>query len=204
MLPLLLAAGLAALTILLWHRADQEEVRQSATENPGNPLALSEGASSQTPGTPSSARNIGWELVDPASVNELPPYKEVVPGRALVRILNAIEKWDVGDQIFLSVPQLGSEFDGVIETTTQDADGNRTYLGMLREPDGRRYRFLVTAGPKNTFAHIGTSRGTFELVATGPLGWLMPTVYMDQHVDYSQPDYYIPEQAGRRENDDAS
>ena len=203
-MPLLPAVILGTLAITFWDRAEQEIAPQASTNTPSNPLSLSEGASSRASGGQSLERNIGWVVADPASAKELPPYKEIVPGRALVRILDAIEYWEAGDQIIVSVPQLGSEFDGVIETTTQDAHGNRTYLGMLREPDGRRYRFLVTAGPKNTFAHIGTSRGTFELVATGPLGWLMPTVYMDQHVDYSQPDYYIPGQTGRRENDDAS
>ena len=65
-------------------------------------------------------------------------------------------------------------------------------------------RFVITVGPRNTFAHIGTSRGTFELVATGgQLGWLMPTANMDQHVDYSQPDYYTQDESWSPEDDDA-
>ena len=70
-----------------------------------------------------------------------------------------------------------------------------SYIGLLREADGRGYRFIITAGARNTFAHVGTSRGTFELVASDELGWLMPTANMDQHVDYSKPDYIIREES---------
>ena len=148
-----------------------------------------------SPGRQGTALNSGWELVDPASVDELPVYKEVVPGRALVRILDAINDWEAGDQIILGIPQLGAEFDALIERTEQDANGNRTYLGLVRELNGRSHRFVITVGPRNTFAHIGTSRGTFELVATGPLGWLMPTANLDQHVDYSRPDFYAEDES---------
>ena len=142
-----------------------------------------------------------WVLVDPNTVDELPPYKEVVPGRALVRTLAAIQNWEEGDPVVFGIPQLGTEFSGVIERTKQDTHGNRTHLGVVREDDGGSYRFIVTVGPRNTFAHIGTSKGTFELVVTGgSLGWLMPTRFMDQHVDYTQPDYYIVEER-RPEND---
>ena len=166
--------------------------------------SLSSEDSHDSPGRQVAALNSGWELVDPASVDELPAYKEVVPGRALVRILNAINDWEAGDQIILGIPQLGAEFDGVIERTEQDAYGNRTYLGLVREFNGRSYRFVITAGPRNTFAHIGTSRGTFELVASGGnLGWLMPTSNMDQHVDYTQPDYYNVEEPRPKDDETA-
>ena len=128
-------------------------------------------------------------------MDELPAYKEVVPGRVLIRILDTVHDWKAGDEIHLRIPQLGTDIGGVIERADQDANGNRTYLGHVYEQDGSTHRFVVTAGPRNTFAHIGTSRGTFELVATGgKLGWLMPTANMDQHVDYSRPDYEIEDE----------
>lgn len=146
-------------------------------------------------GRPGRALNSGWEVVNPETVDELPAYKEVVPGRVLVRILDTVHDWKAGDEIHLRIPQLGADFEGVIERADQDANGNRTYLGHVYEQDGRAHRLVVTAGPRNTFAHIGTSRGTFELVATGgQLGWLMPTANMDQHVDYSRPDYEIEDE----------
>ena len=136
-----------------------------------------------------------WVVVDPESVDELPPYKEVVPGRTLVRVSEAVRLGTAGDRIVLEVPQIGKTFDGVVERRNRDSFGNLTYIGLLREADGRSYRFIITAGARSTFAHIATSRGTFELVAFGELGWLMPTANMDQHVDYSKPDYIIREES---------
>ena len=136
-----------------------------------------------------------WVVVDPESVDKLPPYKEVVPNRALVRVSEAVRLGMAGDRIVLEVPQIGRTFDGVVERRNTDSFGNLSYIGLLREADGRGYRFIITAGARNTFAHVGTSRGTFELVASDELGWLMPTANMDQHVDYSKPDYIIREES---------
>ena len=201
---LLSAAVVVVLSFFLLDGVVQEgEEREESGEFP-IATSLSSEDLLDAPGRQELALNSGWELVDPASVDELPAYKEVVPGRALVRILDAINDWKAGDQVNLGIPQLGAEFDGVIERTEQDAYGNRTYLGHVREFDGRSYRFVITLGPRNTFAHIGTSRGTFELVASGGnLGWLMPTANMDQHVDYTQPDHYVEEDQWLREDETA-
>lgn len=151
----------------------------------------------RSPGQPAAAPDPGlenaWRIVDPESVDELPPYKEVAPGRVLVRVSEALRLGLAGDRIGIHVPQLGWTFEGIVERSETDAYGNVSHIGLLRESDGRDYRFVITAGARNTFAHIGTSRGTYELVASRELGWLMPTAGMDQHVDYSRPDYIIPE-----------
>ena len=139
------------------------------------------------------AGNEAWQVIDPESVDELPEYKEVVPGRALVRISEALQDWQEGDEVLLAIPQLGGSFNGLVERVEDDLWGNRSYTGLLKEPIGRDYRFVITVGPENVFAQLGTSRGTFELVASDEIGWLMASRYMDQHVDYSQPDYYVDE-----------
>ena len=146
------------------------------------------------------AGHAAWVVVDPESVDELPPYKEVVAGRALVRVSEALRLGMAGDRIALEVPQLGRTFDGVVERQESDPYGNVSYIGLLKEANGRDYRFVITAGARNTFAQIGTSRGTFELVASDDLGWLMATAGMDQHVDYSRPDYIIREEPRRDED----
>lgn len=139
------------------------------------------------------AGNAAWQVIDPESVDELPEYKEVVAGRALVRISEVLQDWQEGDEVLLAIPQLGGSFDGVVERVDDDLWGNRSYTGLLKEKNGRDYRFVITVGPENVFAQLGTSQGTFELVASDEIGWLMASRYMDQHVDYSQPDYYIVE-----------
>lgn len=134
-----------------------------------------------------------WETVDPGSVARLPAYKEIVPGRSLVRVAKSIEHWEGGDEVAFEIEQLGATLEGVVSRVEVDGWGNRTYEGLIRERDGRNFRFVVTVGARNTFAYLRTSRGTFELVASGGLGWLMPTAGMDQHVDYSRPDVIGPE-----------
>ena len=123
-------------------------------------------APAETAGRTSSGADSAWAVVDPESVDELPPYKEVVPGRALVRVSEALRLGTAGDRLQLEVPQLGRTFAGAVESVDTDPYGNVTYIGLLTEADGRDYRFIITAGARNTFAHVGTSRGTFELVAT--------------------------------------
>ncbi len=156
-------------------------------------------AQAQPAGAQIPAGGAAWVVVDPESVDRLPPYKEVAPGRALVRVSEALRLGWVGDRIELEVPQIGASFEGVVKQVDQDGYGNVTYIGLLKEANGRDYRFIITAGARNTFAHLGTSRGTFELVASNELGWLMPTANMDQHVDYSKPDYFIREEPPRDE-----
>ncbi len=133
-----------------------------------------------------------WTAIDERTVTELPAYKEVVQDRVLVRIVDASGEWRVGQRIAVPVPQLNEVFTPVIERIQSGPDSTRSYIGTLTEVAGRFHRFTITAGPRNTFAHLSTPHGTYELVAAGELGWLMPTVHMDRHVDYSVPDYVYP------------
>ena len=148
-------------------------------------------AQAEPTAAPVSAAHSAWVVTDPESVDRLPTYKEVVPGRALVKVSEALRLGMAGLKIALEVPQIGQTFDGVVERLETDPYGNVSYIGLLTEPDGSDYRFVITAGARNTFARVGTSRGAFELVASDGLGWLMPAANMDQHVDYSKPDYFI-------------
>ena len=79
----------------------------------------------------------------------------------------------------------------MIEEIADGSEGRRSFLGVLHEGSGRR--FVITVGPGATLAYIPTPQGTYELVAEGRYGWLMPSVNMDADVDYSTPDYFIPE-----------
>ena len=134
-----------------------------------------------------------WTVIDEGSVTELPAYKEVVQDRLLVRIADLPGGLRVGQRIAVPIPQLDEVFTPAIERIQSGPGGTRSYIGTLTEAGDRVHRFTITVGPGNTFAHLSTPRGTYELVATGELGWLMPTINMDRHVDYSVPDYIVPE-----------
>ena len=102
--------------------------------------------------------------------------------------------WRVGQRIAIPIPQLSEVFTPVIERIQFGPNSTRSYMGTLTEVAGRNHRFTITVGRRNTFAHLSTPDGTYELVATGELGWLMPTANMDRHVDYSVPDFVYPEE----------
>ena len=135
-----------------------------------------------------------WTVIDEESVTESPTYKETVQDRALVRIVDVPGGWRVGQRIAVQIPQLNETFTPVIERIQSGPYGVRSYVGTLAMVAGHAHRFTITVGPRNTFAHLSTPSGTYELVATGELGWLMPTINMDQHVDYGVPDYVVPEE----------
>ena len=134
-----------------------------------------------------------WQPIDESSVAELPAYKEVVQDRVLIRVTDAATAWRVGQSIPIPIPQLDHVYTPVIERIESAPGGVRSYIGTLTAAAGRAHRFTITTGPGNTFAHLSTPFGTYVLVASGELGWLMPAANMDQHVDYSVPDFVIPE-----------
>ena len=53
----------------------------------------------------------------------------------------------------------------------------------------REQGFVLTVSARNTFAHLSTREGSYELVGNARFGWLMATANMDRDVDYSVPDY---------------
>ncbi len=135
-----------------------------------------------------------WRAVDENSVDRLPPYREAVEGRALVRtadLSSAAGSWRVGDRVVLPIPQLGRTFHPEIDAMDDGPGGARSIIGTVVDR-GRRHRFVVTVGGKHTLAFIDTANGSYELVAREDLGWLMPSANMDRDFDYSQPDYFLP------------
>ena len=137
--------------------------------------------------------NTAWQPleIDAVDPERLPEYKEIVEGRVLVELSTGMWSWGAGDRITLAVPQIGAVYDPVIERVETALGNNRSYVGRLIEAEFP-YSFVITVGQRNTFANFSTPQGSFELVGDTELAWLMPVANMDQHVDYSQPDYYIP------------
>lgn len=195
--------ALAALWLLIGRFNAPPGVNRPASLSAAQgPSPAAGGAGMAESGSSSAARNDGsafraWEALDESMVDALPAYKEIVEGRVLVR-LPAAEEWPTSGELAFEVPQLGRIFMAVVERVEDDVWGNRSLVGLLREPDGSEHRFVITLGARNQFAYFGTSRGSFELVASNGLGWLMPTANMDRHVDYSRPDYRIRERPRSR------
>ena len=196
------AGGAILLIAMLFHLTSRSPERASSDGAFDSPVMTDDESATQS-NAPSEA-SMGqepaqtviealWTPIDEGSVTDLPVYKEVVQDRVLVRIAAVSGGWRVGQRIAIPIPQLNEVFTPVIERIQAGPNSTRSYIGTLTGVAGSVHRFTITVGPRNTFAHLPTPDGTYELVATGELGWLMPTANMDQHVDYSMPDFVLPE-----------
>ena len=167
---LLSAAVVVVLSFFLLDGVVQEgEEREESGEFP-IATSLSSEDLLDAPGRQELALNSGWELVDPASVDELPAYKEVVPGRALVRILDAINDWKSGRPgSNLGIPQLGAEFEW-----RNRADGTgclwQSHLSRSRARV-RRQKLSLCHHPRAAETPLRTSAPR-----AAPLSWLHPEV----------------------------
>ena len=139
--------------------------------------------------------NQGWVAVEPDSVgpDRIPAYRETVKDSVLVALSDELWSWKAGDQVSLSVPQIDASFITTIERVAVGLGNNRSYFGKLGDEE-RRYSFVITVGDRNAFAFLATPAGSYELVGNTELAWLMPSANLDQHVDYSKPDFYIVEE----------
>ncbi len=148
---------------------------------------------------PSVPPDTAWTEVDVAGINPewVPEYHETVEGALLVAIGDGMRTWNAGDTIALPVPQIGKVFRPVIDDVETLVGSNRSYVGRTLAADAP-YSFVITLGERDTFGYIGTPQGSYELVGNTRLAWLMPTANMDQHVDYSKPDYFYLDENGER------
>ena len=146
------------------------------------------------PGKPDAPAASIWSYVDVgASSSSLPnSYYQEVEDKALVQVIQPAPLLDVGDHVAVDIPQLGRKSRAVVERVEHGPGMHtRTATGYTTDVDGARHVFVYTVGPDAAFAYIGTPNGTFELVAEGELGWLMPTTSMERHVDHTKPDYFV-------------
>ena len=166
----------------------------AAASNPSTPApgAVEDPPAAVLPPLPVGPHT-AWQPLEIESVDpeRIPEYKEIVEGRVLVELSTGMWSWGEGDRIALAVPQIGAVYEPLIERVETALGNNRSYVGRLIEAEFP-YSFVITVGQRNTFANFSTPQGSFELVGDTELAWLMPVANMDQHVDYSQPDYYIP------------
>ncbi|MYH14534.1 MAG: hypothetical protein F4149_05100 [Gammaproteobacteria bacterium] len=144
-----------------------------------------------------------WQPIKESSVTKLPAYASEwsVEGRALVSIAGASDaarNWRVGDRLAIPVPQLGETFFPLIEEIDEGPGHVRSAVGRIALPGGRSGRVVVTVGPQGLFAWLDTTDGPYELLADAEIGWLLPRSSIVAGIDFSQPDYQLPEHLGKR------
>lgn len=209
---LLTALALAVVIVLyrqgVFDPSQREETEEPSTEEAASvaevppdvvapPAPPQEGTASNP--LPEVPPDTAWATVDVAKVNQewVPDYHETVEGALLVAIGDGMRTWNAGDTIALPVPQIDEVFRPVIDDVETLVGNNRSYVGRTLAADAP-YSFVITLGEHDTFGYVGTPQGSYELVGNTRLAWLMPTANMDQHVDYSKPDYFYLDENGER------
>ena len=134
-----------------------------------------------------------WTIVSKDSIplGKLPQYQETFHDAELVQLNPDIWSWNEGERVTFSLPRVDATVEFLIERAEPGIAGSRSYIGSHHD-ELEIYPIVVTVGLKSTFAYIGSSKGSFEMVGNREFGWLMPTEAMERHVDYDKPDYVVP------------
>lgn len=100
-----------------------------------------------------------------------------------------------GDTLSLSIPQEARDISGTVTRVSISAAGNRTLHGNLSDPlqNEQQYPFVFTIGQRYTFGTIQTSLNRYQLEVRDGLGRMVAATSLKKDIDYSQPDYVIPE-----------
>ena len=140
----------------------------------------------------SSPSTVIWSVVNNQSeMPDIPGSQRDIEDAVPIGInYDLLLNLSVGDEIIFEIPQLNSQMTAVLEKIKTHINGIKTITATSVDNSAN---LMVTIGKKNTFANISTPRGSYEFVGNKTHGWLMPSANMDQHVDYTKPDYVIRE-----------
>ena len=153
-----------------------EAVRTGATNPPPKAAApVADGGS------------VAWTAVtaDTVDPRRIPDHGKDRVGAVLVVLDADIRTWRAGDRITLTVPQTGGAWHTTV-AAVEGAGSNRSYVGRL-ESGAFPASFVVTVGPRHTFADLGTPLGSYELTGNTEFAWLSRTVddWHGDDLDYS-------------------
>ena len=102
-----------------------------------------------------------------------------------------------GDVVRLFIPQEGQRYEGPVQEVMTTGAGNRVLTGFLGSPE-QRQRFIFTVGESQTFGTIQTAQGRYQLETRGGSGRIISVSKINEKLDFSQPDYVIPERQEQR------
>ena len=102
-----------------------------------------------------------------------------------------------GDVVRLFIPQEGQRYEGPVQEVMTTGAGNRVLTGFLGSPE-QRQRFIFTVGESQTFGTIQTARGRYQLETRSGSGRIISVSKINEKLDFSQPDYVIPERQEQR------
>jgi hypothetical protein len=121
----------------------------------------------------------------------VPVLKEGVTDAVLVSFDLLPANLEQGDPVNIEIPQIQKNYITRVSRVKRDEGDNSSISGYLMGDGNKKYRFMITIGKSNTFAHINTPEGSFELVGNKKMGWLMPVAAMTRNKNYNKPDYVV-------------
>ena len=188
-----LLTGVIAICLLL--SMQQREAKTNATVLT-EPIAPSARAILAIDGnyglyTPAPIRNVGqttltWLETDTSIA--APPIRQDVPNLSLFGIeRQKFMDLQAGDSVTMSLPKPGNNISVWVDKVAKNPSGSLTITGKV---DGYSdYSFVMTLGPKSTFATIGTSSGVFSLRGNRSHVWIGLARSFNHHVNPDTPDY---------------
>ena len=182
-------------SIWWWYRSDKpsdvvaDDNLSTSTPSVETPAPL---IPPSNPSSVSSPSTVIWSVVNNQSeIPDIPGAQRDIEDAVPIGInYDSLLNLSVGDEIIVEIPQLNSQMTVVLEKIKTHINGIKTITAASLDNSAN---LLVTIGQKSTFANISTPRGSYEFVGNTTHGWLMPSANMDQHVDYTKPDYVITE-----------
>lgn len=139
--------------------------------------------------------SVAWLDTSGTDVDErlVPTYKKEVEDTAIVQLSHLLDRLEVGDTLILTVPQESQTYETRISEVKRSL-GVTSYSGRVVEAD-IPLSFLITVGRNSVFANFSTPNASYELWGNRRYALLMDYAKIDQGVDYSKPDYYLPEES---------
>ena len=102
-----------------------------------------------------------------------------------------------GDVVSLFIPQEGQRYEGPVQEVMTTGSGNRVLTGFLGPPE-QGQRFIFTVGESQTFGTIQTAQGRYQLETRNGSGRIISVSKINEKLDFSEPDYVIPEREEQR------
>ena len=188
---------LSVTLISLTSQSDSSSRQDTPSEQPTLPTAegLASNLNDEEKEFFTSNPSLAWIDTSGTKVDEklIPSYKEVVEDAALVQISNLLDRMEVGDTILLSVPQENHTYETLIRDVKRSL-GVTSYSGRVVEAE-IPLSFLITVGKQGVFANFSTPHASYELWGNRHYALLMDHANIDQGIDYSKPDFYLPEES---------
>jgi hypothetical protein len=182
----IIAAVLVFLQLDLGQTVDLEESPAPQSE----PIATADSEVAQADTTSTSPRNHASIWRETAEVANTPQIRGDVPDLSLYAFdRDTLTKARAGDKLSIQLPEPVAEAELWVESANLNTSGSITLAGKV---DGYSdYSFVMTLGPKSTFATIGTAAGVFNLRGNLQHFWVGLGRSFNHHVDPTKPDFRI-------------